>query len=110
MSNDLLQKVIDTTNLGADGTTTNTNGHGLLYPDQANRFIDYMWDATILAKAARTIRMRSNTTEIDKVAVGERVMRVATENAPQNYVSGYTNTGATFSKVSLTTTKLRLDW
>ena len=110
MSNDLLQKVIDTTNLGSDATTTNTNGHGLLYPDQANRFIDYMWDATILAKSARTIRMRSNTTEIDKVAVGERVMRVATENAPQNYVSGYTNTGATFSKVSLTTTKLRLDW
>ena len=110
MSNDLLQKVIDTTNLGSDATTTNTNGHGLLYPDLANRFIDYMWDATILAKSARTIRMRSNTTEIDKVAVGERVMRVATENAPQNYVSGYTNTGATFSKVSLTTTKLRLDW
>jgi len=110
MSNELLQKVINTTNLGSDADTTNTNGHGLLYPDQANRFIDYMWDATILAKAARTIRMRSNTTEIDKVAVGERIMRVASENAPQNYVSGYTNTGATFSKVSLTTTKLRLDW
>lgn len=110
MSNDLLQKVIDTTNLGSDADPTNTNGHGLLYPDQANRFIDYMWDATILAKSARTVRMRSNTTEIDKVAVGERVMRAATENNPQNYVSGYTNTGATFSKVSLTTTKLRLDW
>jgi hypothetical protein len=110
MSNDLLQKVIDTTNLGSDAGTTNTNGHGLLYPDQANRFIDYMWDATILAKSARTIRMRSNTTEIDKVAVGERIMRAATENNPTNYVSGYTNAAATFSKVSLTTTKLRLDW
>ena len=110
MSNELLQKVIDTTNLGSDSDPTNTNGHGLLYPDQANRFIDYMWDATILAKAARTIRMRSNTTEIDKVAVGERVIRAATENNPVNYVSGYTNTAATFSKVSLTTTKLRLDW
>lgn len=110
MSNELLQKVIDTTALGSDADTTNTNGHGLLYPDQANRFIDYMWDATILAKSARTIRMRSNTTEIDKVSVGERVMRAATESAPQNYVSGYTNTAATFTKVSLTTTKLRLDW
>lgn len=106
MSNDLLQKVIDTTDMG----NSTSDNRGLLYPDQANRFIDYMWDATILAKSARTIRMRSNTTEIDKVAVGERVMRVATETAPQNYVSGYTNTGATFSKVSLTTTKLRLDW
>lgn len=110
MSNELLQKVIDTTNLGSDAGTTNTNGHGLLYPDQANRFIDYMWDATILARTARTIRMRSNTTEIDKVAVGERIMRVASESNPQNYVSGYANTGATFSKVSLTTVKLRLDW
>lgn len=110
MSNDLLQKVIDTTNLGSDAGTGNTNGHGLLYPDQANRFIDYMWDATILAKSARTIRMRSNTTEIDKVSVGERIMRVASENNPTNYVSGYTNSAATFSKVSLTTTKLRLDW
>lgn len=110
MSNELLQKVIDTTALGSDATTTNQNGHGLLYPDQANRFIDYMWDATILAKSARTIRMRSNTTEIDKVAVGERVMRAASENNPQNYVSGYTNTAATFAKISLTTTKLRLDW
>lgn len=110
MSNELMQKVIDTTTLGSDADVTNTNGHGLLYPDQANRFIDYMWDATILARAARTIRMRSNTTEIDKVAVGERIMRVASESNPQNYVSGYTNTGATFSKVSLTTVKLRLDW
>ena len=109
MSNELLQKVIDTTGLGADNTT-GTAGHGLLYPDQANRFIDYMWDATILAKSARTIRMRSNTTEIDKVSVGERIMKAASESAPQNYVSGYTNADATFTKVSLTTTKLRLDW
>ena len=66
MSNELLQKVIDTTNLGANGAvnasgdSANLSGEGLLYPDQANRFLDYMWDATILAKAARTIRMRSN--------------------------------------------------
>ena len=79
MSNELLQKVIDTTNLGTtpannlsgDGVTN--SGTGLLYPDQANRFLDYMWDATILAKAARTIRMRSNTTEIDRVSVGQRI-------------------------------------
>ena len=58
MSNELLQKVIDTTNLGTtptnnlsgDGITN--SGTGLLYPDQANRFLDYMWDATILAKSA----------------------------------------------------------
>jgi len=123
MSNELLQKVIDTTNLGqngavnASGDASNLSGVGLLYPDQANRFLDYMWDATILAKSARTIRMRSNTTEIDRTAVGQRIMTVAQEDKPVDY-TGY-NTGqagqitsqnAVFSKVSLTTRKLRLDW
>jgi len=123
MSNELLQKVIDTTNLGANGAvnasgdSANLSGSGLLYPDQANRFLDYMWDATILAKAARTIRMRSNTTEIDRVSVGQRIMTVASEDNPKDYTnttSGQTgefsNAAATFSKVSLTTRKLRLDW
>ena len=126
MSNELLQKVIDTTNLGssavnASGDSSNLSGNGLLYPDQANRFLDYMWDATILAKAARTIRMRSNTTEIDRVAVGQRIMTVAQEDNPRDYVGAsgtYTNAnsttftaqGAQFHKVSLTTRKLRLDW
>lgn len=120
MSNELLQKVIDTTNLGANGAVNasgdaeNLSGVGLLYPDQANRFLDYMWDATILAKSARTIRMRSNTTEIDRVSVGQRIMTVASEDNPRNYVneggSDFTNAAATFSKVSLTTRKLRLDW
>ena len=122
MSNELLQKVIDTTNLGtpssfsvtADGQTVNS-GNGNLYPDQANRFLDYMWDATILAKSARTIRMRSNTTEIDRVSVGQRIMTVAQEDRPTDWVNNtgsgaFTSQGATFSKISLTTRKLRLDW
>lgn len=119
MSNELLQKVIDTTNLGTassdlsgDGRTL--SGTGLLYPDQASRFLDYMWDATILAKAARTIRMRSNVTEIDRVSVGQRIMTVASEDNPRDYVNAgddqFTNAAATFSKISLTTRKLRLDW
>ena len=115
MSNELLQKVIDTTNLGssavnASGDDAALSGDGLLYPDQANRFLDYMWDATILAKAARTIRMRSNTTEIDRVAVGQRIMTVAQEDNPRDYVGGFSNATATFNKISLTTRKLRLDW
>ena len=72
MSNELLQKVIETTTVGADGG-------GLLKPEQSSRFIDYMFDATILTRVARTIRMRADTTEIDKVGVGERLMVLATE-------------------------------
>jgi hypothetical protein len=118
MSNELLQKVIDTTNLGSSASQVSSDsavlgGDGLLYPDQANRFLDYMWDATILAKTARTIRMRSNTTEIDRVAVGQRIMTVAQEDNPRDYTGatgGFTNAAATFNKISLTTRKLRLDW
>ena len=65
-----------------------------------------MFDATILTRAARTIRMRSETTEIDKVGVGERLMVLASEGA----ATGQTDRGAVFTKVSLTTKKLRLDW
>ncbi|QMP84182.1 major capsid protein [Streptomyces phage Coruscant] len=98
MSDELIEKVIRTTEVAA-------GGGGLLNPEQANRFIDYMWDATVLGRQVRTIRMKSDTVDIDKVGIGERLLRVATEA-----VDTGVNAGATFSKISLTTKKLRLDW
>lgn len=98
MSNELLEKVISTTSLGA-------GGGGVLNAEQSNRFIDYMWDATTLANEGRVIRMRSNTVDLDKVSVGTRITRLATEAVDDSI-----NTEATFTKISLTTKKLRLDW
>lgn len=98
MSNDILEKVVTTSTVGA-------GGGGLLAKEQADRFIDYMWDATTLAQDARTIRMRSDTVEIDKIGVGTKLVRLATEATDDG-----SNAGATFTKVSLTTKKLRLDW
>ena len=83
---------------------TGTPG-GILLPEQARRFIDYVWDATVLAKDGRRVTMRANTMEIEKVNVGERVIRAAAQAS-----NDYTNTGATFTKVELTTKKIRLDW
>ncbi len=83
---------------------TGTPG-GILLPEQARRFIDYVWDATVLAKDGRRVTMRANTMELEKVNVGERVIRAA---AQAN--NDYTNAGATFTKVELTTKKIRLDW
>jgi HK97 family phage major capsid protein len=80
-------------------------GSGILRPEQARRFIDYVWDATVLAQDGRKVTMRANTMELEKVNVGERVIRAASQA-----VGDYTNTGATFSKVELTTKKIRLDW
>jgi hypothetical protein len=117
MSNELLEKAIaaDTTATatfasatGGDGIHTGSeNGNGgLLNPEQSARFLDYMFDATVIGKVARTVRMKSDTTEIDRMGVGEKLMKLATEGDNAN--SG--NAAVTFSKISLTTKKLRLDW
>lgn len=98
MSNDLLEKVIRTTEVGA-------GSGGLLNPSQSNTFIDYMWDATVLLQDARTQRMRAEVMDIDKIGVGTKLLRLATEA-----VDDGVNANATFTKVSLTTKKLRLDW
>ena len=94
------------------GVTTGPNAvnptgtlSGILSPEQANRFIDYVWDATVLANDGRRVTMRANTMEIEKVNVGERVIRAAAQA-----LGDYENAGATFTKVELTTKKIRLDW
>jgi hypothetical protein len=93
---------------GGNNASAPFNGEvksGLLNAEQSAEFIDYMWDATTLAKEGRRITMRANQVDIDKLAVGERVIRAATEA---------TDTGANsvvhFTKVTVTTKKIRLDW
>jgi hypothetical protein len=100
MSNELLEKVIRTSEIGAG-----SNGGGLLQPVLAQRFIDYMWDATVLGGQVRTERLRGNEEEIQRIGVGERLMRAATEAVDDGI-----NVGVAFTKVSITTKKLRQDW
>jgi hypothetical protein len=98
MANDLFQKVVDTVLVGeGEG--------GILNPEQSNRFIDYIWDATVLGTTVRQIRMRAPVREIDKLDLGQRIARHATEG-----VDDSTNARPTFSKIQLTTEKIRLDW
>ena len=116
MSNELLEKAA-----AADATVTGTfastsggagvhvaseNGNGgLLNPEQSARFLDYLFDATVIGKVARTVRMKADTTEIDRMNVGEKLMKLASEGEDTG-----ANAAVTFSKISLTTKKLRLDW
>jgi hypothetical protein len=93
------------TTSGANAVNPTGTPGGILAPEQARRFIDYVWDATVLAKDGRKVTMRANTMELEKVNVGERVIRAAAQAQPD-----FTNAGATFSKVELTTKKIRLDW
>ena len=115
MSNDLLKDIAAGTTAtgtfasatGGTGThvaSENGNG-GLLNPEQSARFLDYMFDSTVIGKVARTVRMKADTTEIDRIGVGEKLMKLATEGDDTA-----SNAAVTFSKISLTTKKLRLDW
>ena len=88
-----------------DISPSGQTGGGILNPEQSRSFIDYVWDATMLARDGRRITMRANTMELEKVNVGQRVLRAAAQADAQ-----YVNAGATFSKVDLSTKKLRLDW
>jgi hypothetical protein len=116
MSNETLEKTVaagttqTTTMVGAAFSDTgihrgNEGKGGLLNPEQSSRFLDYMFDATVIGKVARTVRMRADTTEIDRIGVGERLMTVAAQADDTS-----ANAAVTFSKISLTTKKLRLDW
>lgn len=84
-------------------TSTLVNG-GLLTAEQADRFITYMFDLTTLTKL-RLVRMDRPKMEIDKIGIGTRVLRKATEMLA---VSDATNFQT--DKVTLTTTKLVLPW
>jgi len=116
MSNELLEKAAAagaTVSTGFGSSTGGTGVHvasengngGLLNPEQSARFLDYMFDATVIGKVARTVRMKADTTEIDRMSIGEKLVKLASEG--ENTAS---NSGVTFSKISLTTKKLRMDW
>jgi hypothetical protein len=101
MSDSLIEKVVTT-----DGVQSgNPVGTGGLTYAQAERFIDYMWDATVLGSLVTTRRMRAVEEEIDTIAVGSRLVRGATEA-----VDTGENAKPTFGKLSITTKKFRLDW
>jgi hypothetical protein len=116
MSNELLEKAAaagTTVSTGFGSTTGGAGVHvasengngGLLNPEQSARFLDYMFDATVIGKVARTVRMKADTAEIDRMSVGEKLMKLASEGENTGV-----NAAVTFSKISLTTKKLRMDW
>lgn len=88
---------------GIVGSTTDDGG--ILNPEQSRQFIEYIWDQQVLASDGRKVTMRSNTAELEKLNVGERVIRAA------NQADGtYTNADVAFTKVEIVTKKIRLDW
>jgi|TARA_R110000824_G_scaffold205924_3_gene390882 hypothetical protein len=97
---ELLQKANEVTT----SVVGNASG-GILKPAQANRFLDFVIDQSVLMQQSRVVRMRGDSMEIDKLSVGSRLLAKATEASDTG-----ANAAVTFTKVALSTVKLRLDW
>jgi hypothetical protein len=95
--------------LSSPGNMTTSGGSGdlggVLNPTQSGRFLDYVWDSMVLAKEGRRENMRGNTADLDKIRVGQRLVSKATQADDT-----FTNKGVAFTKISLVTTKFRLDY
>jgi hypothetical protein len=98
------EEILSKANEVTTGVVGNDSG-GLMKPQQSNRFLDFVIDQSVLMQNARVVRMRTPQMEIDKVSVGTRLLSKATEATDDG-----SNAAVTFSKVSLSTVKLRLDW
>lgn len=85
-------------------STGDLQNGGLLNTEQADKFITYMFDLTTLTKL-RLIRMDKPKLEVDKIGVGTRLLRKATELSTLSDASSFS-----LAKVTLTTTKLALPW
>lgn len=78
---------------------------GKLNPQQADRFIDYIVDQSMLKNNARIVRFRPETMEINKIGIGQRVAMPATEGADPRKRRGITT-----SKVTLQPREIIVPW
>ena len=85
---ELIQKAITVIeNLGTSGK---------LNPAQADKFIDYVVDESVMKDNVRVARFRNDELHIDKLGIGKRVMFPAAE-----YVAPQTRLGVTTSQIKL---------
>lgn len=61
---------------------------GKLNPAQADKFIDYVVDESVMKDNARIVRFRNEELHIDKIGIGKRVMYPATEYVAPQHRSG----------------------
>jgi len=68
---------------------------GKLNPKQADKFIDFVFDESILPSFARIERFRNEQLDIDKIGVGQRVAVAASEATDPGLRRGVTHTKVT---------------
>ena len=84
-------------------TMTGTGKGGKLSPEQARRFISYMTDNTAFLNDIRLETMSAPEKQLDFLLIGSRLIRAAGEALSPNELAG-----ATISRKTLTSTKVRL--
>jgi hypothetical protein len=81
--------------------------YGLLAPEQAKQFYVQVYDDTPWSKLHRKERKTAKTGELDKIAIGTRLLRAKTEGPEGD--EGY-RVGATFGRVPYACVRLKLPW
>jgi len=72
-------------------STADLANGGRLSPEQADRFIDYVVDQTVLMKdGIRVVRMRADRHDVDELSIGSRIIRLATEGVAPTVLAGIT--------------------
>lgn len=97
---ELIEKaIIQTTDM--DGTGEG----GLLQPEIANMFVDYVIDVSVMKNSARMVKIAPDQKYIDKVAVGNRVAEPKTQATTTS-----TRRGITTERVTITTKPIIVPW
>jgi len=109
--------ISDAANDNMENLTLNplTQAGGTLLAEQSRQFLDYIFDQMVLGNDGRRQVMRANTAEFDKIQVGTRLIRKASQASENIFDAGagtigFVNRGAQFTKVEIVTTKFRLDY
>jgi hypothetical protein len=90
---ELVQKAIVTTDAIASS--------GKLNPQQANKFIDYVFDLSGLKNAVRTVKFSPEELNIDKIGVGKRVAVPASEAVAPSVRRGVNTSKVTLKPVEI---------
>lgn len=85
-----------------------TNG-GLLSPEQANQFIDFIYDEPTILKQARFIRMTGPQRKINRMGFGSRILRAARQTGSELDAGGNDRAVRAADRSAPTTSQIELN-
>jgi hypothetical protein len=105
MSQELLNRIATIEKTIQTGNFRGPGGAGLLNPEQAKTFFKMAFEKTVFGSLQRHEMRKATTGEIDKIAIGGRLLRKKAEATDDGYRAGVSS-----SKVEYATQSIRLPW